>query len=102
MRPPLLYHLYVGATAMLVPFFAWIETRKLRGAGVPIVRAHEKLGHATALREGSGPLIWFHAASVGESMSVLSLIGEMRLALAVALASLTKPPGWRCAGGFSP
>ena len=59
MRPPLLYHLYVGATAMLVPFFAWIETRKLRGAGVPIVRAHEKLGHATALREGSGPLIWF-------------------------------------------
>ncbi|AEI94493.1 3-deoxy-D-manno-octulosonic acid transferase [Roseobacter litoralis] len=77
MRPPLLYHLYVGATAVLVPFFAWIETRKLRAAGVPIVRAHEKLGHATAMREGSGPLIWFHAASVGESMSVLSLIAEM-------------------------
>ncbi len=77
MRPPLLYHLYVAASAMLVPFFAWIETRKLRAAGVPIVRAHEKLGHATAARQGSGPLVWFHAASVGESLSVLALITEM-------------------------
>lgn len=77
MRPPLLYHLYVAASALLVPFFAWIETRKLRAAGVPIVRAHEKLGHATATRQGTGPLVWFHAASVGESLSVLALITEM-------------------------
>lgn len=77
MGPPLLYRLYVVASVMLVPFFAWIETRKLRGAGVPIHRAHEKLGHATLPREGSGPLVWFHAASVGESLSVLSLITEM-------------------------
>jgi 3-deoxy-D-manno-octulosonic-acid transferase len=69
--------LYIAATALLLPFFAWGQTRKLRAAGVPIVRAHEKLGHATAAREGSGPLVWFHAASVGESMSVLSLITEM-------------------------
>lgn len=77
MRPPLLYHVYVAATGLLVPFFAWLETRKLRAAGVPIVRAHEKLGHATAAREGAGPLVWFHAASVGESMSVLSVITKM-------------------------
>ena len=77
MRPPLLYHVYVVASAILVPFFTWIETRKLRRAGVPVHRAHEKLGHATLRREGVGPLVWFHAASVGESLSVLSVITEM-------------------------
>lgn len=77
MRPPLLYHLYVAASTILVPFAALFETRKLRRAGVSVPRAHEKLGHATAPRQGSGPLIWFHAASVGESMSVLSLITKM-------------------------
>ena len=77
MRPPLLYHLYTAAAVLLVPFFAWIETRKLRRAGYPVDRAHEKLGHATVPRSGTGPLIWFHAASVGESLSVLSLIEAM-------------------------
>ena len=77
MRPTLLYHVYVFASAIMVPFFAWIETRKLRRAGVPVHRAHEKLGHATLRREGAGPLVWFHAASVGESLSVLSVITEM-------------------------
>ena len=62
---------------LLVPFFAWAETRKLRRAGLPALRAHEKLGHASLPRSGSGPLIWFHAASVGESLSVLSLISTM-------------------------
>ncbi len=77
MRPPFLFQLYAAATVVLVPFFAWNETRKLRNAGFSVQRAHEKLGHATEQREGSGPLIWFHAASVGESMSVLTLISEM-------------------------
>lgn len=77
MRPPLLYRLYVVATALLVPFAARSETRKLRSAGVPVHRIHEKLGHATEDRRGSGPLIWFHAASVGESLSVVSLIASM-------------------------
>ena len=62
---------------VLVPFFAWIETRKLRKAGITTARAHEKLGHASVPRRGTGPLIWFHAASVGESMSVLALIEAM-------------------------
>ena len=77
MRAPLLYQLYVVLTVFLVPFAARSETRKLRRAGVAVERAHEKLGHATEYRRGSGPLIWFHAASVGESLSVLSLIGRM-------------------------
>jgi 3-deoxy-D-manno-octulosonic-acid transferase len=77
MPPPFLYRAYTFATVVLVPIFSWIEIRKLRRAGFSVDRAHEKLGHASLPREGSGPLVWFHAASVGESLSVLSLITEM-------------------------
>lgn len=77
MRPPFLFKLYTAATTILVPFAAWFQTRKLRSRGVDVLRAHEVLGHATIDRSGSGPLIWFHAASVGESLSVLSLITAM-------------------------
>jgi 3-deoxy-D-manno-octulosonic-acid transferase len=66
---------------VLVPFAAWASTRKLRRAGVPVVRAHEKLGHATEPRPADGPLIWLHGASVGETLSVLALITRMGVAL---------------------
>jgi 3-deoxy-D-manno-octulosonic-acid transferase len=77
MPAPFLYRAWVGASMLLVPFFARREVRKLREAGLPVDRAHEKLGHATEPRNPSGPLIWFHAASVGESLSVLALIDRM-------------------------
>ncbi|MEM6939853.1 MAG: 3-deoxy-D-manno-octulosonic acid transferase [Pseudomonadota bacterium] len=64
-------------STLIVPFVALFEIRKLRRAGVPVHRAHEKLGHATAERIHDAPLIWFHAASVGESLSVLGLITQM-------------------------
>lgn len=81
MTKPFLYHLWVGTSTVLVPFFARSETRKLRAANVPIVRAHEKLGHATEDRMPDASLIWFHAASVGESLSVLALIHRMGVKL---------------------
>lgn len=77
MATPLLYHVWVVASMLLVPFVARSEIRKLRAAGVPVQRAHEKLGHATQNRAHDGPLVWFHAASVGESLSVLALIDRM-------------------------
>ena len=40
-------------------------------------RLGERLGQPGAVRP-EGPLIWFHAASVGESMSVLPLIERIR------------------------
>ncbi|MCV3272503.1 3-deoxy-D-manno-octulosonic acid transferase [Roseobacter sinensis] len=77
MRAPPLYHLYVAVTVLLAPFAAWAQIRKLRKQGVPALRAHETMGHASQPRSGSGQLIWFHAASVGESLSVLALIAKM-------------------------
>ena len=89
MSPPFLYRFWVGASMVLVPFLARREINKLREAGVPVLRAHEKLGHATQDRRGTGPLIWFHAASVGESLSVLSLITRMGVALPKAQFLIT-------------
>ncbi|WP_300055837.1 3-deoxy-D-manno-octulosonic acid transferase [uncultured Roseobacter sp.] len=77
MRAPPLYYLYVAATLLLAPFAAWATIRKLRKQGVSALRAHEKMGHASQPRMGGGQLIWFHAASVGESLSVLALITKM-------------------------
>ena len=80
MRAPLLYTAYVKLSMLLVPFVARSAIAKLRRADVPAHRAHERLGNATKPRP-DGTLIWFHAASVGESLSVLALITRMGAAL---------------------
>ncbi|MDG1471622.1 MAG: 3-deoxy-D-manno-octulosonic acid transferase [Ascidiaceihabitans sp.] len=79
-RPTALFRAYAVATTFFMPIAAFFVVRKLRRAGVPSHRAHEVVGNATEHRPG-GTLIWFHAASVGESLSVLSLITAMGRAL---------------------
>ncbi len=77
MSAPFLYRVWVGASMLLVPFAAIRIVAAAQRAGVPVQRAHEKLGNATGQRIQGVPLIWFHAASVGESLSVLALITQM-------------------------
>ena len=72
----MLYRLWVGASALLLPFLGPREIAKLEIAGIEAPRAREKLGQPTEPRP-EGPLIWFHAASVGESLSVLALIDRL-------------------------
>ena len=62
---------------VLAPFAARSAMRKLLVQGVTAERSREKLGHATQPRPSAGPLVWLHAASVGESLSVLALITRM-------------------------
>lgn len=75
-RPTLLYKIYCAATKLLSPLIWRTVRNKLLRAKVPTERQHERLGHATLPRP-AGQLIWFHAASVGESLSVLSLIRRL-------------------------
>ena len=72
-RPTTLYRIYRGAMTGLAPLAWWVVSRKLKRHGVPAIRMHERLGHASIARP-PGPLVWFHGASVGESLSVLALI----------------------------
>ncbi len=75
-QPTLLYKLYCGLISIAEPLI-WRKVRnKLHAAGVPESRQQERLGHASLPRP-DGQLIWFHAASVGESLSVLSLINRL-------------------------
>ncbi len=75
-QPTLLYKLYCGLMTTAEPL-VWRKVRgKLQAAGVSNARQQERLGHASLPRP-QGQLIWFHAASVGESLSVLSLINRL-------------------------
>ncbi|WPZ20775.1 3-deoxy-D-manno-octulosonic acid transferase [Sulfitobacter faviae] len=80
MAVPFLYRAWVAASRVILPVAGRRSMAKLRRAEVSSQRAREKLGHASQPRP-EGQLIWFHAASVGESLSVLALIDRMGRAL---------------------
>ncbi len=71
-----LLRLYRILTRLAGGIFYRKVARKLRAQDVPENRIAERLGQATAARP-AGPLVWFHAASVGESLSVLTLITRL-------------------------
>jgi len=77
------YRLVARAAAPLA--YARVR-RRLTAQGVAADRIPERMGHATLPRP-DGPLAWFHAASVGESVSVLALIARL-LALRPGLQAL--------------
>ncbi len=59
------------------PFLGpWLALRARRGKE-DRARRSERFGHASQPRP-QGPLVWFHAASVGETNAVVPLIREMR------------------------
>jgi 3-deoxy-D-manno-octulosonic-acid transferase len=68
--------LYRGLTAAAAPVvLAYLKARQRRGKEDPR-RFAERLGVAGDERPNA-PLVWIHAASVGEAMSVLALIERM-------------------------
>lgn len=110
--PTLVYRLYVAFSDLMAPIAFRRVRSKLKVHGTPDNRIAERQGHASANRP-SGRLIWFHAASVGESLSVLSVItrlGELHTDLSFLVTSGTAtsaklisqrmPP--RCQHQFAP
>ena len=112
LRATPLYRFYRAAMTGLAPLMWWTVSRKLKRADVPAIRMHERLGHPSIARP-PGPLVWFHGASVGESLAVLTLIEtllERRCDLQVLMTSgtassaeiLAKRMPERCQHQFAP
>ncbi len=83
---------YRAATGLMTPLLpVYLAHRRRHGREDP-ARLGERRGHAGAARP-SGPLIWFHGASIGETASVLPLIDRlaaMRPDATVLATSVTK------------
>ncbi|MDF1720397.1 MAG: 3-deoxy-D-manno-octulosonic acid transferase [Minwuia sp.] len=69
--------LYHGLGTVLTPLAPLLLRRRLRAGKEDPARLGERLGQP-GRRRPQGLLIWIHAASVGESQSVLALIGRLR------------------------
>lgn len=68
--------LYRSTAWVIEPFVPMLLKRRLSRGKESTVRFGERFGHP-GLPRPDGPLLWVHAASVGESLSVLPLIERL-------------------------
>jgi 3-deoxy-D-manno-octulosonic-acid transferase len=68
--------LYRAATTLLGPLVALYLLRRMARGKEERARFAERRGKARAARP-AGPLVWIHAASIGEAMSMLALIDAL-------------------------
>lgn len=68
--------LYRGATTAAAPLIRRYLHARLRAGKEDRSRLNERFGVASVARP-EGPLVWLHAASVGESQSMLSVIDRL-------------------------
>lgn len=64
---------YQSLTKLSKPALQWVLAARLRQGKEDASRLSERMGHPSQPRP-PGPLVWFHAASVGEAQSTLILV----------------------------
>ena len=72
-----LFYAYRVATRLLGPVLGLYLLRRKKRGKEDAGRIGERFGHPSALRP-NGKLVWIHGASVGESLSALPVIDEIR------------------------
>ena len=78
MRRPLSLKLYASALGLLEPLARPLLERRVKAGKEDPARLGERLGRTTVARP-QGPLVWLHGVSVGESMSLLPLVGALKV-----------------------
>ena len=68
--------LYRGLTTLAAPLVRALLAARARRGKEDQARLGERMGLASRTRP-PGPLIWLHAASVGEAQSILALLGPL-------------------------
>jgi 3-deoxy-D-manno-octulosonic-acid transferase len=76
MARSVLHRLYLLASHVTAPVFARAQRRSLAAGKDDPARSRERWGRASVPRP-AGCVVWFHAASVGETQSILPLIGAL-------------------------
>ena len=71
--------LYRAMTTLGAPLIHVYLGRRIKAGKEDPHRFNERLGRA-AMTRPDGPLIWLHGASVGEAMSLLTLINRLKTA----------------------
>ena len=102
MQISFLHFIYLAASHVTAPVFAQLQRKALTDGKEDPSRMMERWGKASLTRP-AGPLVWFHAASVGASQSILPLVNALlaaRADLHVLITSTTSTSANLLAGGL--
>src|SRR5688572_1038616 len=75
-RLPITLRAYRGLTAVATPFLPLVAAYRLRQGKEQGLRLRERRGESKVPRPDA-PLVWVHAASVGEMLSVVPIVEHL-------------------------